>query len=180
MRGFRERFPQERHPVTPDHRPAAFAWPLLLASAACLAGCGGEEPRADVQEQIALLQSSVDEDRYQALAHLQTLGPDGREAAGDLKKLLKAMKDDDMAAEIAKTLGSMGPAGAVAVPELTALLGRKAMWPRYAAVDALGRMGPAAKSALPAVLKLTRDPDQDVAAAARESARRLQRSAKTR
>lgn len=161
------------------HRPAASGWPSLLAMAAFLLGCGGAEPRPDVQEQIALLQSGSSDDHYRALANLQSLGPDGGEAAGDLKKLLKATKDDDLAAEIAKTLGSMGPAGAVAVPELTALLGRKAMWPRYAAVEALGRMGTAAKSALPTVLKLTRDPDRDVAAAARESARRLQRLGKT-
>jgi hypothetical protein len=165
--------------VTQDHRPAVSAWPSFLAAAAFLLGCGGAEPRPDMQEQIALLQSESSDDRYRALANLQSLGPDGGEAAGDLKKLLKAAKDDDLAAEIAKTLGSLGPAGAVAVPELTALLGRKAMWPRYAAVEALGRMGAAAKSALPTLIKLAKDPDRDVAAAARESARRLQRVGKT-
>jgi len=166
-------------PVRLVHRQAVAAWPLVLA-AAWLAGCGGEPPRPDVQEQITRLQSGADDDRYVALSHLQTLGPEGGEAAGELKKLLKGAKDDDLAAEIAKTLGSIGPAGAVAVPELTALLGRKAMWPRYAGVVALGRMGPAAKSALPAVLKLTSDPDRDVAAAAREAARRLRRSGTTK
>lgn len=167
------------HPVRLVHWHAVSAWLLVLAGA-WLAGCGGKPSRPDVQEQIARLQSGADDERYEALSHLQTLGPEGREAAGDLKKLLKGAKDDDLAAEIAKTLGSMGQAGAVAVPELTALLGRKAMWPRYAAVEALGRMGPAAKSALPSVLKLTRDPDRDVAAAAREAARRLQRSGTTK
>lgn len=166
--------------MTRDHRPAAAVRCTLLALATLLAGCGGADPAPDVQEQISLLASETDDDRYRALATLQTLGPDGRAAVDTLKTLLKATKDDDLAAEIAETLGTIGPAAAPALPELTALLGRKAMWPRYAAVEAIGRLGPAAATALPTVLKLTKDPDRDVAAAARESARRLDRSRKTK
>ena len=149
----------------------------VLASA-WLTGCGAREAPPDVQEQIDLLRSDALDDRYRALGNLQTLGVDGQEAVAELRTLLKTAKDDDLAAEIAKTLGRMGPAAAAAVPDLTMLLGRKAMWPRYAAVEALGRMGPAAAPALPAILKLVKDPDKDVAAAARDSARRLQRSTK--
>lgn len=151
---------------------------VLLAAAASLTGCGGDGPRPDVQELIALVQNASDDDRYRALSSLQGLGPDGAEAVGPLRALLAATKDDDMAAEIAKTLGAMGPAAAPALPELTALLGRKAMWPRYAALEAIGRLGPVAAPALPAVLKLVKDPDRDVSAAAVETARRLNRSRK--
>ena len=147
-----------------------------LAGAACFAGCGLSEPPPDVTDLITALRGETDDDRYGALATLQELGADGAEAVPELKTMLGRTKDDDLAAEIAKTLGAMGPAGAAAVPELRSLLARKAMWPRYAAVDALGRMGPAAAPALPAILALTKDPDREVAAAAVQAARRLRRS----
>ncbi|NBX28884.1 HEAT repeat domain-containing protein [bacterium] len=150
----------------------------VLAGTSWFTGCGRPEPKPDVQEQITRIQSESEEDRYVALSHLQSLGAEGGAAVQPLRTLLAKSKDDTLAAEIAKTLGAMGPSASAAVPELTALLGRKAMWPRYAAVDALGRMGPAAAPALPAILKLTKDPNREVAAAAREAARRLQRSTK--
>lgn len=149
----------------------------LLAGLTLLGGCGGGgEPDPDVQQEVTRLLGDSEDDRWLALSNLQDLGPDGADAVDVLTKLLVSEKDDDMAAEIAKTLGRIGPAAAPAVPALTTLLGRKAMWPRYAAVEALGRVGPAAAPALPAVLKLTKDPDGEVAAAAREAARRLNRS----
>jgi HEAT repeat protein len=157
-----------------DHRLLVAA--VLVTGAACLAGCGRSEPPPDVNDLITQLRGETDEDRYRALAALQELGPDGAAATAELKTMLGRAKDDDLAAEIAKTLGTMGPAGAAAVPELRALLARKAMWPRYAAVDALGRMGPAAAPALPAIVALTKDPDREVAAAAQLAARRLRRS----
>lgn len=157
-----------------DHRFSVAA--ALLAGAACLAGCGRSEPPPDVNDLITLLRGETDDDRYRALAKLQGLGPDGAAAVPELKTMLGATKDDTLAAEIAKTLGEMGPAGAAAVPELSSLLARKAMWPRYAAVDALGRMGAAAAPALPTILALTKDPDREVAAAAVQAARRLRRS----
>ncbi len=149
---------------------------LLVAGLVLLAGCSRAEPRPDVRDLVIALRAATDDDRYGALAALQGLGADGAEAVPELKALLGTTKDDDLAAEIAKTLGTMGPAASAAVPELTALLGRKAMWPRYAAVDALGRMGSAANPALPTILALTKDPDREVAAAAVQAARRLRRS----
>lgn len=157
-----------------DHRLLVAA--VLVAGTACLAGCGRSEPPPDVNDLITLLRGETDDDRYRALASLQELGPDGAAAVPELKAMLGRAKDDDLAAEIAKTLGTMGPAGAAAVPELRSLLARQAMWPRYAAVDALGRMGPAAAPALPAIVALTKDPDREVAAAAQQAARRLRRS----
>lgn len=156
--------------------PSTVVRRAMLAAAVLLAGCGSGEQRPDVQKQINRLLGDSEDDRYLALANLQELGADGAPAVDVLTTLLANTKNDDLAAEIAKTLGSIGPAAAPAVPALTALLGRKAMWPRYAAVEALGHVGPAAAPALPAILKLTRDPDRDVAAAAGEVARRLNRS----
>lgn len=156
-----------------DHRFLVTAG--LIAGVACLAGCSRAAPRADVNGLIALLRTGTDDDRYRALAALQELGPDGAEAVPELKAMLGRAQDDTLAAEIARTLGEIGPAGSAAVPELRSLLARKAMWPRYAAVDALGQMGPAATPALPAILALTKDPDREVAAAAVQAARRLRR-----
>jgi len=128
------------------------------------------------QDDLTFARRAIDH----ALATLRQLGPDGSAAVTYLRDALKYTKDDDMAGEIAKTLGAMGSAAAPAVPELTAALGRTTMWPRYAAIEALGRLGPAAAPALPTLQKMTRDRDQDVAAAAHEAVRRLQRSAKTK
>jgi len=156
-----------------DHRFLVAS--VCLAGAACLAGCGRPEPPPDMTDLITLLRGETDDDRYRALAALQELGPAGAEAVPELKLMLGRTKDDDLAAEIAKTIGGMGSAGAIAVPELRSLLARKAMWPRYAAVEALGRLGPPAVPALPAILALTKDPDREVAAAAVQAARRLRR-----
>ena len=164
--------------MTNDRLRMTIAALTMLAGMTGLAGCRRSEPKPDVQEQIAMLQGESEEDRYLALANLQSLAADGGEAVEPLRTLLRQTKDDTLAGEIATTLGCMGPSAAAAVPELSGLLGRTTMWPRYAAVKALGSMGPAAAPALPAILRLTNDQDRDVAAAARESARRLQRSAK--
>ena len=95
-------------------------------------------------------------------------------------RTLKATKDETLAGELAKTLGSMGPAAAAAVPELTTLLSSRATWPRYAAVEALGRLGAAAAPAFPKIAALTNDPDRAIADAARESVRRLRRAAQAK
>lgn len=152
----------------------------VMVILACLAGCGRRPPRPDVQAEIVRLRSESEDERYVALSHLQTLGPDGREAVDELRTMLQTTKDATLAGEVAKTLGTMGPAAAAAVPELTTLLGSRAMWPRYAAVEALGRVGPAAAPALPTIVALTKDPDREVADAAHESVRRLRRAAQTK
>ena len=160
--------------MTENRPPCVVATMVILA---CLAGCRREPPRPDAQAQITRLHSESEDDRYVALHNLQTLGPDGREAVDELRTILQTTKDSTLAGEVAKTLGTMGPAAAAAVPELTRLLGSREMWPRYAAVEALGRLGPAAAPAYPKIAALTKDPDRAIADAALESVRRLRRAA---
>jgi HEAT repeat protein len=154
--------------------------PLRCLLAACAltafgatAGCRRAEPLPDLQTEIARLQGESLDDQYLALSNLQTLGPAAAEAVPQLRDLLKGTKDNTLRGEIARTLGTMGTAAGDAAPDLIPLLDSKEMWPRYAAARALGTMGKAALPALPKLITLTKDPDRDVAAVARESARRL-------
>lgn len=161
------------------HPPASIVVALLLVplSLAVLAGCKPQERPPDVEKQVLRLRGDSDEEIYKALKNLQSLGDGALPALADLRTLLGRTKDPDLQAEIAKTLGAMGPAAGECVPDLLALLGRKEMWPRYCAVEALGRMGPAGAKTIPKLMPLVRDKDQDVAAAAVEAIRRLKRSA---
>jgi len=146
----------------------------------CLPGCRRQERLPDLQKQIGRLQSESEDEIYTALKNLQTLTVRADTAVPDLRNLLKSTTNDDLRAEIAKTLGCIGAGAADAVPDLVAMLDRKAMWPRYCAAEALGKMGPVAKTALPKLGAMTRDKNPDVAAAATDAVRRLQRSAKKR
>jgi len=150
--------------------------PFVILLAAAVAGCGGEVP-PDVAAEIAVLASASDDDRYEAIAALEELGPDAAAAVPALRDLLRATSDTDMQAEIAKALGSMGTAASAAVPDLVKLLASKDMWPRYTAAEALGSMGKAAAPALPALQRLLKDPDEDVVEAATEAVRRINRAA---
>ena len=145
-----------------------------------LTGCGGSETTPDLQTQIMRLQGDSTEEQYRALKNLQTLAAAGEPAVPDLLSLLKRTKDDDLKAEIAQTLGRMGSAAGAAVPDLVAMLEAKAPWQRYCAVAALGAMEAAALPALPKLIPLMKDPDRDVADAAKESARRLDRLRRTK
>jgi HEAT repeat protein len=149
---------------------------LLIGLLPVAAGCRREEPPPDVGKQVERLVADAEEDHYKALKNLQSLGAGGAAAVPELRALLARTTDDDLRAEIAKTLGRMGPAAAAAVPDLVKLLERKAMWPRYCAVEALGRMGQAAVPVLPKIVPLTRDRDRDVAGAAVEAVQRLRRA----
>lgn len=145
-----------------------------------LAGCGRMDTAPDLQKQIARLQGDSADEHYTALKNLQTLAVGGAAAVPELRALLKRAKDDDLKAEIARTLGSMGSAAGAAVPDLVAMLDSKAAWPRYCAATALGTMEAAALPALPKLIPLMKDPDRDVAQAAKEAARRLDRLRRTK
>ena len=149
---------------------------LTLPGLAWVAGCRRTEQPPDLQKQIGRLHGDSTEEIYTALRNLQSLTLQAAPAVPDLRTLLQSTKDSDMQAEIAKTLGLIGPQAAEAIPDLVAMLGQKEMWPRYCAVEALGRMGPAGAAVLPKITPLTRDKDRDVAAAAIDAVRRLQRS----
>ena len=67
---------------------------------------------------------------------------------------------------IAQALGSLGPAAAGSVPELTRLLRDEHADVRQAAAEALGNLGPVAAAAVPALATATTDHDHDVRVAA--------------
>lgn len=149
---------------------------LLLPGLAWQAGCRRPEQPPDVQKQLRRLEGDSEEELYTALRNLQSLSAGAAVAVPDLRALLKRTTDPDTRAEIAKTLGTIGPGAAASVPDLVAMLDHKAMWPRYCAVEALGKMGVAGTVALPKITQLTRDKDPDVAAAAIDAVRRLRRA----
>jgi len=145
-----------------------------LAAALCSAGgCGRKTDLPDLQTQIDRLKGESSDDHYIALSNLQKLQTQAAAAVPSLRALLTSTKDDTLRAEIAQTLGAIGPEAGEAAPDLIPLLDAKAMWPRYAAARALGTLGKAALPALPKLITLTKDKDRDVAAIAKESARRL-------
>lgn len=147
----------------------------VLALLAALTGCGGDVP-PDVAAEIPILESGGEEERYEAIAAIEEMGPAAAAAVPALRTLLRSTKDPDMQAEIAKALGAIGPSAGAAAPELTALLSSKEMWPRYTAAEALGSLGAAAVPALPRLQQLTKDRDSDVADVAKEAVRRLTRA----
>lgn len=148
---------------------------MVAGFATAVAGCGTQEKPPDVQAQIARLQSGPGEDQWKALSHLQSLAGEGAAAVPDLRALLKQTKDDTLRAEIARTLGSMGPAAGAAAPDLMRLLDSKDGWVRYCAAEALGKMGAGGLPALPKLIALAKGRDRNVAAVAAEAARRLER-----
>jgi len=136
-------------------------------------GCNRKTELPDLQTQIAWLQGESLDDQYKALSNLQDLEGGAAAAVPELRSLLKRTKDDTLRAEIAETLGAIGPQAGDAAADLIPLLDAKEMWPRYAAARALGTLGKAALPALPKLITLTKDKDRDVATVAKESARRL-------
>jgi len=145
-----------------------------LAAALCSAsGCSQKTDVPDLQTQIDRLKGESSDDHYIALSNLQKLQTQAAAAVPSLRALLTSTKDDTLRAEIAQTLGAIGPEAGEAAPDLIPLLDAKEMWPRYAAARALGTLGKAALPALPKLITLTKDRDRDVAAIAKESARRL-------
>lgn len=153
---------------------------ILLGATLAAAGCGsGDEPLPDVTEQVTLLQNGEEDGQWAALKNLQWMGAKGAAAVDALRALLKTTRDEDLKAEIAETLAAIGPAADVAAPDLVPLLDSQAPWTRACAAEALGGMGAAALPAWPKLVKLARDPDKDVAAAATEAIRRLKRLKKS-
>jgi len=136
-------------------------------------GCSRKTDLPDLETQIDRLKGESRDDHYIALSNLQELQTRAAAAVPALRSLLASTKDDTLRAEIARTLGSIGPEAGEAAPDLIPLLDAKEMWPRYAAARALGTLGKAALPALPKLITLAKDKDRDVAAVAKESARRL-------
>lgn len=161
----------------PSFRRAGHRWLGAVLAVAAVVGCGQAKTAPEVAEQVARLATDSETEQYTALKNLQWMSGRGAAAVPALRTLLAKTPDENLRAEIAKTLGRIGPPAEAAVPDLVKLLGSKAMWPRYCAVEALGLIGPAAVPALPKVEALSRDRDRDVAEAASEAVQRLRRAA---
>jgi HEAT repeat protein len=81
-----------------------------------------------------------------------------------LDSLVQALRDPDQRVKelSAQTVGVIGPAAAVAVPELVRLLADPAERLRNTACIGLAGIGPAARDALPALRKALADSRPDV------------------
>jgi hypothetical protein len=88
-----------------------------------------------------------------------------------LRTLIAALRDTDgsVRAWSAQAIGEIGPAGALAVPELIVLLSNVEEGSRNSACIALRGIGPRAKDAIPALENALLDPSPDVRGFARRA-----------
>lgn len=109
---------------------------------------------------IAQLQSPQVEQRKEALRALSAIGPEAKSALAEVRKLLQD-SDADVQEWACSTLGRIGVAAQVAVPDLEKIILNPAAADkvRWAAAIALGNIGPAAASATPTLLKALQDSD---------------------
>ena len=112
-------------------------------------------------------------DLYVAGFAAWTLGNMGEAARPAVPALARAFSRDDMNAVVGAALARIGPAAAVAVPELTSALTDASNAVRQHAARALGRIGPAARPAAGALQKATGDRDPAVRREAREALEHL-------
>jgi HEAT repeat protein len=92
------------------------------------------------------------------------IAPRGLDLTSFLHSLVQALRDPDQRVKelSAQAVGVIGPAAAVAVPELVRLLADPAEGLRNSACIGLAGIGPAARDALPALRKALADSSPDV------------------
>lgn len=110
-----------------------------------------------------LLASSLGEERLASLLALRVLR---KQAKPWLKAIAQRLTDSevDVRKTAAEILGSFGPEGAEAIPELVLALRKNQDWwnVRKAILQAIGQIGPAAKDAIPGVVLMMDEKDDDV------------------
>jgi hypothetical protein len=117
----------------------------------------------------ALIQALGDEDeavRYRAACALGEVGPGAKAAVMPVIDSLRREPNAHLQANLAETLGRIGPASFPAVPELTRLLDSATWGARRNAADALGSIGPAAKSSVTKLTELLCDEEESVRSSA--------------
>jgi HEAT repeat protein len=109
---------------------------------------------AAVPALVAALKSRRDEQRRGAAEVLGEIGPDARDAADELLRVLKADDNLSVRAAAGLALGKVAPDRTEAVPPLLALLKDPNFDVRSRACQAVGRFGPAARDARETLLEL--------------------------
>lgn len=101
-------------------------------------------------------------DRLPALRALARYGPEAAPWIPSIVALLQKDSDSEVRWNAARTLGKIGPAAEIAVPELVAALKDTDALVREHAAESLGDIGPGAAAAVPALVKVLKDPDARV------------------
>ena len=133
---------------------------------------------ADIAKAIAALGAGDVQGRIDALNDLASLGPAGRPALAEMRKLFD---DSDVVVRLnaATAVARIDPADPRAIPLIVAALSEASAGTRRLAAQCVARLGPPAKSALAPLLKLVTgpDPDENVRAAAVDAIGRLKAEA---
>jgi HEAT repeat protein len=120
--------------------------------------------------------TNVQEGGFVRASSIKALGGIGKGAIRNeqvlpaLKKLLMDTNGSIHTAA-AEALGKIGPAGFTVLIDV---LKNGDKWVRFHTAETLGLMGPAAKDAVPALVDLLKDKDQDVRDAAKEALKKIQ------
>ena len=107
--------------------------------------------------------------RSSALTALLNYGPEGAAAARGVARIVGGTGGTEERTLAIRTLESLRPEPAVAVPALVAALNRPDLVVQRAAAGALGRIGPAAKGALDDLRQASQSPDAELRRAANEA-----------
>jgi HEAT repeat protein len=130
-----------------------------------------------VEALVQVLDNAAATDRHlPALQALQEFGPRAKPASAALVKALR-LESEDTRKQAAETIGSLGDAGAEAVPQLQLLLADKDDTVRRHATDALGYLGPVAKNVLPDLIGLFKDDNAQLRLVAVRAAARMGKDA---
>lgn len=96
-------------PSCPGHAPWSRRQCLPVLLLALATGCRRGETAPEVAEEVARLATDSETEQYTALKNLQWMSVRGAAAVPALRALLAKTAADDLRAEIAKTLGRIGP-----------------------------------------------------------------------
>ena len=115
----------------------------------------GPEAKTAIPALVEVLKDKDTAIRMAAASLLWQFNPDGVEGKAAISAYAELLTEDgwQIRYNVARTLGSIGPKAAPAVPNLIKLLDEKPGMPRSEAIATLGRIGPGAKPAVPALIK---------------------------
>jgi HEAT repeat protein len=132
----------------------------------------------DAKPAVAAIGSCLSTDdketSLQGLAALAALGPDAKDAVGDIIALFvdeDLRPDNKLRLQAVRTLAKIGKP---AVPKLTQALTNQNRYMKVGVIEALGEIGPDAKEAIKPIQRLISNPDPEIRRAAARAAAKIQ------